>query len=108
MSYEHQTELTSISSKNKLQTPDIYPSQKPNQESRGQSERKKSSTQTACSQWKTVGKRNKKLSPQPIIVNIKDSNQLLQYAEEAMDSDSYNYDSCADEENTMFEVFDHT
>lgn len=59
--------------------------------------RKKSSTQASV-QWK---EKNKKLCLSPLLTNIKDPKQLLQHKEGAVESDSYSYDSDADEENAL-------
>lgn len=56
----------------------------------------------ASSQWKTV-KKNKKSCVSLSLTNMKDPKQLLHYVEEAMELDTYSYDSYADEENTVLE-----
>lgn len=96
-SSEHQT----ASTEKELTKSDICSSLKINEKLYTQKDRKK-----FPSHWKTDEKRNKIWYHDPAVSNIKYSKQLLQYAEEAMDS--YSDDSSADEENTVFEAFNPT
>lgn len=53
-------------------------------------------------------KRNKRSHLGPSLANVKDSKQMLCYAKEAMESESYSPDSDINEDNTVFEEFMHT
>lgn len=85
--------------------PNICSTQKRNQKYCAQKV-SNNSTSHAPSHWKTVVKRNTKLCPHPIVININNSKQPLQYSEKVMKKDSYY--SNANEENTVLEKFDPT
>lgn len=90
---------TSVSSTCNLEEPDVLKTKKASQKSSAQNKRNKSSIK-ASSELKLC---RKKITSYTSLTNLKDPKELLNYVNKAKESDTYCYDSDAEEENTVLD-----